>query len=134
VQAWQNIDGLRSESAAQAWLYRIARNQFLQHARRAQLPTVPLDECIDRAAPARARIQPERAAERADLCQAVQEALQSLPEGYREVIVLHNVEHLSLAQVARVLELPVGTVKSRRARAFNMLRHQLASEVDHHEM
>jgi RNA polymerase sigma-70 factor (ECF subfamily) len=134
VQAWQNIEGLRSESAAQAWMYRIARNQFLQHARRLQLPTVPLDDCAEHMTPAPAATQPDRAAERADLCRAVNEAIHALPEAYREVIVLHNVEHLSLAHVAQVLDLPLGTVKSRRARAFNMLRCLLSSEVGHDEM
>jgi RNA polymerase sigma-70 factor (ECF subfamily) len=134
VQAWQNIEGLRSESAAQAWLYRIARNRFLQHARRSQLPTVPLEDCLEHVAPAPAATQPDRAAERADLCRTVHEALQALPEAYREVIVLHNVEHLSLAHVAQVLDVPLGTVKSRRARAFNMLRCLLSSEVGHDEM
>jgi RNA polymerase sigma-70 factor (ECF subfamily) len=134
VQAWQHIEALRSEKAGRAWLYRIARNQFLQQGRRPQLPTVALEDCAERALPAPVATQPDRAAEREDLCRAVQKAVEALPESHREVIVLHNMEQLSLAQVAKVLDLPVGTVKSRRARAFSVLRRVLASEVDQDEM
>ena len=57
--------------------------------------------------------------------EAVQSALARLPDGYREVVVLHNLEGLSLAQVAEVLAIPKGTVKSRRAKALSLLRHLL---------
>ncbi len=134
VQAWQHMEGLRSERAARAWLYRIARNEFLQQGRRPRLPSVALEDCAERSLGAPAAAQPDRAVERKDLCQAVQAAMDALPERYREVIVLHNMEHLSLGQVAQVLELPLGTVKSRRARAFTMLRQRLAPEVDHDGM
>lgn len=50
----------------------------------------------------------------------------SLPDSYREVIVLHNLEGLSLNEVAQVLGIPIGTVKSRWAKAFEMLRSMLA--------
>lgn len=134
VQAWQHIDSLRSKSAAGPWLYRIARNQFLQQGRRPQLPTVALEDCTERALPAPVAAQPDRAAEREDLRRLVQKAVDALPESYREVIVLHNMEQLSLRQVAEVLDLPVGTVKSRRARAFSALRRVLASEVNQDDM
>jgi RNA polymerase sigma-70 factor (ECF subfamily) len=62
------------------------------------------------------------------LGQAVRAALEKLPELYREVVVLHNLEDLPLAQVALVLEIPVGTVKSRRAKAFVALRTLLAEQ------
>jgi RNA polymerase sigma-70 factor (ECF subfamily) len=80
VQAWQNMDGLRSEKAARAWLYRIARNEFLQQGRRSQLPTVPLEDSVERSLPASATAQPHMAVEREDLHRAVQEALAALPE------------------------------------------------------
>jgi len=134
MQIWQHPPEFRGDRALKAWVYRIARNQYLQHRRRAGRDTVALDECAE-FEPADAARNPQAALERDQLRGAVREALGKLPDGYREVIVLHNLEGLSLAQVAAVLEIPKGTVKSRRAKAFAMLRHLLhQQEVETNEV
>ena len=126
MRIWEHPPELRHERALKAWVYRVARNEFLQHCRRAGLDTVPLGDCpeptvLDPRSPA-----PEVHMAREALRQAVRRAVEKLPDHYREVIVLHNLEGLSLTQVAQVLEIPLGTVKSRRVRAFSLLRRLLA--------
>jgi len=121
VKVWQHPPEARGERAMKAWIYRIARNEYLQYRRRAGLTTVALEECAENAvmdtAPA-----PQVELERRDSSDRVHDAVEGLPDLYREVIVLHNLEGLSLRQVAAALEVPLGTVKSRRARAFERLR------------
>jgi RNA polymerase sigma-70 factor (ECF subfamily) len=126
MQVWQHPPEVRGETALRAWVYRIARNQYLQHRRRAGLETVALvdaDDTADLSTPG-----PDLRLEQAELCRAVRGAVEKLPDHYREVIVLHNLEGLSLDQVSAVLDIPTGTVKSRRAKAFKKLRELLQQE------
>jgi RNA polymerase sigma-70 factor (ECF subfamily) len=129
MQVWQHLPDLRRSGAARVWVYRVARNQYLQHRRRAGLETVPLESCDDADGMPASEAGPQVALEREALRLAVRRAVEELPDLCREVVVLHNLEQLSLAQVAQVLEVPIGTVKSRRARAFTALRRLLQQEV-----
>ncbi len=126
MQIWQHPPEARGEGVLRVWVYRIARNQYLQHRRRAGLETVALDDAedsVDLSVPG-----PELRLEHEELCRAVHEAVEKLPDHYREVIVLHNLEGLALDQVSAVLDIPIGTVKSRRAKAFRKLRELLKQE------
>jgi RNA polymerase sigma-70 factor (ECF subfamily) len=125
MQIWQHPPELRGGPALRAWVFRIARNQYLQHRRRAGLDTVAFDASAGAGSADPTAPDPQIHLERDALRRAVRSAVERLPDHYREVIVLHNLEGLSLAQIAEVLETPVGTVKSRRAEAFARLRHLL---------
>jgi len=129
MQVWQHLADMRDRKAARAWVYRIARNQFLQHRRRTGGDTVAFEDCAlaDRADPQ--ALNPQHNLEREELQAAVRLAVDRLTDAHREVIVLHNLEGLSLRQIAHVLDVPVGTVKSRRAKAFQALRGSLGKEV-----
>ena len=129
MRIWQNPPELRDKGALRAWVYRVARNEFLQHRRRAGLSIVAFDDCPEAEHFEAVAADPQARLEIQNLCLAVRRAVGMLPDLYREVIVLHNLEQLSLAQIAQVLEVPVGTVKSRRAKAFSALRHLLQEEV-----
>jgi RNA polymerase sigma-70 factor (ECF subfamily) len=126
MQIWQHPPEVRGEGALRAWVYKIARNQYLQHRRRAGLETVALDgadDTADLSTPG-----PELHLEHEEQFRAVHVVVEKLPDHYREVIVLHNLEGLSLDQVSAVLDIPIGTVKSRRAKAFRKLRELLQQE------
>lgn len=129
MRVWQHPPELRGNRALKAWIFRVARNEYLQHRRRAGLDTIALEECDDAEAIDWSAPSPQVLLERAELCQAVRAAVEGLPDLYREVIVLHNLDELSLTEVAQVLAIPVGTVKSRRAKAFVTLRN-LLSEME----
>jgi len=129
VQVWRHLQDLRSEQAAESWVYRIARNQYLQHRRRAAPQTVDLDDWQESEAARFASVNCRSLVERRWMCQSVRSATDRLPELYREVIVLHSLEGLPLSRVAEVLGIPEGTVKSRLSKAFAMLRDALAAEV-----
>lgn len=130
VQAFMKLDTFRGSSAFYTWLYRIAFNQAMSHARR-QRPTRSLDgeradggrEVADRQPPPDARLDlSERAVQ-------VQRALAELSAEYRTVIVLREMDGCKYEEIAEILELPVGTVRSRLFRARLELRDRLAPLV-----
>ena len=128
MQIWQHPPELRNERALKAWVFRVARNEYLQHRRRAGIDTVVLQDCAEASRADATAPDPQLQLERDALRRAVRAAVDKLPDYYREVIVLHNLEGLSLGQIADVLEIPEGTVKSRRAKALSKLRHLLQEQ------
>jgi RNA polymerase sigma-70 factor (ECF subfamily) len=125
MRVWDHMTDIRDRKAARSWVFQIARNQFLQHVRSSGTATTSLDDCGEAELPPAGGSDPALTLERETLGEAVRAAVDRLPDVCREVIVLHNLEHLSLAQTAEVLGVPIGTVKSRRARAFSALRQLL---------
>jgi len=68
------------------------------------------------------RADPERRAASVELLDQVEDALRELPEHYRVVVWLRDGEELSYQEIANVLDIPIGTVRSRLARARDALR------------
>jgi RNA polymerase sigma-70 factor (ECF subfamily) len=110
-----------------AWFLQIVRNVTIDHLRHKRPSTVSLDELEDAgyAGPPSqsADASPYRQAERGQLAAAVDRALQRLRPEYREAVVLHYQESLTSLEIAEILGLPTGTVKTHLHRA----RKELAS-------
>lgn len=100
------------------WLFRILRNAFLDQTRRARTRGVAVDvhDMAD-ALPEELVVDGRDITETRLMLSAVQSAMADLPEDQRLLIVLICQEELSYAEAAAVLELPIGTVMSRLARA-----------------
>jgi RNA polymerase sigma-70 factor (ECF subfamily) len=131
VRALRYFHALRGEQA-RPWLLQIVRHacySWLQQNRPSEV--VPLDDAEEawQALPGPASEEPDavavRNAERAHL----NWALNSIPLAYREVIVLRELEDLSYKEIARVADIPVGTVMSRLARGRELLRRILTGEL-----
>jgi RNA polymerase sigma-70 factor (ECF subfamily) len=73
---------------------------------------------------------PDAKSKREDDVQALREALAKLPEEYRAPIVLREIEGANYERIAEILEIPVGTVRSRLHRARNALREALERRRD----
>ena len=134
VRAWKAIARFRGDCALSTWLHRIAINVISDSAnkrKRAPLPFSGLDNGDDEQsseieeADISAESNPQDAAVRNAKRLAVQKALAALPENQRAVLVLFDVQGQSYEDVAAILELPLGTVKSRLSRARLALRAQL---------
>ncbi len=137
VRAWKFIGKFRGDCALSTWLHRIAINVIADSAnkrKRAPLPFSGLEksdegetsneiEMPDFAVEA----NPPDAALRLAKRRAVQNALAQLPANQRAVLVLFDVEGRSYEEAAAILELPLGTVKSRLSRARLALRAHLES-------
>ena len=128
LRAWRALDQYQFDAAFSTWLFRLTSNvciDFLRKQKRQQhmsLTVTDEDEPGEEFAvqdPARG---PEKQIIQNDRRAAVARAMASLPEDWRVVMQLRVVEQLSYEQIAGILDIKVGTVKSRLARARTQLR------------
>lgn len=143
IRAFSALSRFRGEAAFSTWLYRVAVNAANDAARRLSgtpIPTSSLgdgnpdDEApdLDRLAQSSADSDsnPERAALAGQRRRVVLEAIRSLPEHHRTVIVLYDLQGLSYDEVGRVIGARIGTVKSRLNRARLALKERLAPHLE----
>ena len=116
IRAWERIGSLRKPEFFETWLTRILINVCYDMLR-GRRNVVPLDALAEQPAP-----------EGAD--RELHAAIQKLNGDLRIVVVLHYMEGYKLREVADLLELPTGTVKTRLARAKKELREQLEERED----
>lgn len=118
-KAQVNLSQLRDAERAKPWLFSILRNAYLHRVRAdRQQPCVSLDGVGDVAEPlpeSLPEIDPEQ----------LQQALNELPEVYRTPIILYYFEDFGYREIAEQMDLPIGTVMSRLARAKCHLRSRL---------
>jgi RNA polymerase sigma-70 factor (ECF subfamily) len=135
IRAWQRFETFRGGSF-RAWLFTIAANRARDELRRrGRRPTSSLDEARDD--PDRADIDPvdggptaHEVLEQTELRTALEAALRTLPDDWREIVVLADVQGLDYTEVAAVTGIPVGTVKSRLSRARGRLREVIRSSPE----
>jgi RNA polymerase sigma-70 factor, ECF subfamily len=138
ISVFKTIDQFREESKFSTWLYRVAvnhcKNRIKYLARRHDRDRDELDETSHQAngavtgAPVRAA-QPDRALEGAQMERLLQEAIGNLDDDHRIVVVLRDIEDLSIEEICDITGLPDGTVKSRLHRARLALRKKLQRHV-----
>ena len=121
LRALRYFHAFRGEEA-RPWLLRIVRNTWIDLRTRNGAEKLPLEVLETRAAEGP---DPEQSALAGDRRRQIASALAALPVESREVLVLREIEDLSYKQIAAVLDLPIGTIMSRIARA----REKLAAEV-----
>jgi len=130
VQAFVKLEGFQRASSFYTWLFRIAHNAMVSRRRR-ERPLASLDmlreatgqEPLDGAAgPEQHLVQQETAAQ-------VRQALAALSEEHREILVLREIDGCDYETIAEMLEVPVGTVRSRLHRARVQLRELLKQVV-----
>lgn len=113
----------KGDSALGTWIYRIAVNTCYDQLRKAKRRrTDPIPDHLDPVDPSA-----ESAIDSAALRPEIQAALDKLPTDFRAAIVLSDIEGMSMAEVAQVLGVPAGTVKSRLFRGRRLLAEQLGA-------
>jgi len=109
----------------EGWLSRITTNTFLDRVRtQKRRPTIPLPDEPDRVLAGSPDLHAEMAAR--DLPDHLQELLLGLPPDYRVVVVLKDVLSFSYEEIAEMIDVPIGTVRSRIHRGRRRLREALA--------
>lgn len=126
LRALRYFHSFRGENA-KPWLLRIVRNTWLDLSGRHAAEKVPLEEIEERAGDGP---DPEQSALAGDRRRQVAAALAALPAEAREVLVLREIEDLSYKRIATVLDLPIGTVMSRLARAREKLAAGLRGRLE----
>ncbi len=116
VRALQRLDDLRDQERLEVWLIRILANLHHDHLRNRRNEVVYEDSETSGAE------GPEHAVHRAGLIEQVRLGVSRLGEDQRKVLTLVDLMELSYADVAHVLEIPIGTVMSRLCRARNNLK------------
>jgi RNA polymerase sigma-70 factor (ECF subfamily) len=139
AKAWASRNTLADPSRFRPWLFRILTNTFISDCRkRSARPRaeISLDEPAEGDAPFSLFEElhqpfllwwsnPEQDFLNKVLRQDIERAIDALPEAFRTVVVLADLEGLSYQEIARVLRVPVGTVRSRLARARSQLQKAL---------
>jgi RNA polymerase sigma-70 factor (ECF subfamily) len=128
IKACAGYDAFSGKSDVFTWLYRIAVNVAQRTSERKQHLTLPLDSPLAVAARSPVR-SPETAALAADLRSRVWAALDRLPEEYRTTLILQVYEELKYREIAAVLDIPIGTVKSRLHAAISLLQKELCDDA-----
>jgi len=141
VKVIENISGFQGRSGFYTWTFRIAVNLTLNHCKRKVKLTwrsLDDDEQLNHK-PGRARLKefladdnspdPAVVARDKELCEIVAKSLLKLAEDQRAVLVLRDIENMNYAQIANVLNIELGTVKSRISRARSNLRGILETVV-----
>jgi RNA polymerase sigma-70 factor (ECF subfamily) len=140
ARAWRALDSLESEAAFRAWIFRILNNTFISDVRRAGArPRLESLECEDDDAESGDFSifeqmhqpfllwfsNPEQEFLDKLLREDLDRALAALPDCYRVVVILSDLEEFSYSEIAETLQIPIGTVRSRLARARSALQKVL---------
>ncbi|MBS0295232.1 MAG: RNA polymerase sigma factor [Proteobacteria bacterium] len=137
VKAFAAIDGFKGEAALSTWLTRIVLNEALGRRRslerRARLfdraGVTGIEDYRERLATGSSAPSPESAALNRELRGLLERAVSRLPDAFRSVFVLREIEDMSVAETAQALDIPEATVKTRLHRARRHLQDQLDPEL-----
>jgi RNA polymerase sigma-70 factor, ECF subfamily len=138
VNAFIGLGSFRGDSSLPTWLTRITRNEALERLRRRR-PVVDLEVLDAGPASGTSRVipfplmsesaDPERAAAQSQVRHLIERAIDDLPEIFRVVFVMRDVEEMSIEETADFLGLPLATVKTRLHRARRQLRRALDEKL-----
>lgn len=131
MKAFASLATYRSEYKFSTWLYRIAANCSIDFLRKKRIKALSLDRQIQTAdgtvsieVPDNS-FNPEQDLVRKQQRVNIEQAIQSLPDKYREVIIYRHKDDKSYDEIADLLDIPVGTVKARIFRARELLKKKL---------
>jgi RNA polymerase sigma-70 factor, ECF subfamily len=116
-RVWEKLPTLRQPERLVSWLYRIAHNLAVSAARRPRLVALPAET-------------PAQAPSQADASGEIHRAVASLPKAHRVIVSLRHFSGMSHEEIAQVLAIPTGTVRSRLSRAYERLRPLLAQLLE----
>lgn len=128
IKIYRSIGGFRFQSSLLTWMFRIVKNVFLDHyksrGQRERKLEQPIDATDERemSGTAPAERSPEAQLLRREQQQALWVALGQVPEVFRTVLVLADMQGLSYEEIAAIVDAPIGTVKSRLNRGRDALR------------
>lgn len=143
LQALQQIHKFRGASRLTTWLYGIALNQARMRLRQNRRYATMDEADLDRLQPAFSRGMyaqryrpwpPDVLAEREDLQRLIRKAIDQLPDRYREIILLRDIEELPTEEVARLLHLSEGAVRVRLHRARQALWALLSVYIEQEDL
>jgi RNA polymerase sigma-70 factor (ECF subfamily) len=137
IKVHRHLDSFQGSSSFYTWLYRIVMNLGIDHVRKNRKvvewgDAVPMDQAAgDRTLiPRVADSNPSRTVVRRELSDKIRQALDTLPEYHRAVILLREVEGMSYEEIAEVLNVPKGTIMSRLFHARRKMQDELQTYLE----
>ena len=131
MKAFNALASYRSEYRFSTWLYKIAANCAIDFVRKKRIEALSLDKPIE-TRDGRVEFEvpdsswdPEQDLVRKQKLKSIEEAIDSLPDKYREVIIFRHQDDKPYEEIADILKVPVGTVKARIFRARELLKKKL---------
>jgi RNA polymerase sigma factor (sigma-70 family) len=131
MKAFNALASYRSEYRFSTWLYKIAANCAIDFVRKKRIEALSLDKPIE-TKDGRVEFEvpdsswdPEQDLVRKQKLKSIEEAIDSLPDKYREVIIYRHRDDKPYEEIADILKVPVGTVKARIFRARELLKKKL---------
>ena len=138
IKAFNSLQNFNEEFAFSTWLYKIATNNCIDYIRKRKLKTFSIDKPISSKdgeysfeipdstfVPDRSMIENQRS-------RVIQDAVNSLPEKYRTVILMRHTEDKDYQEIADELQLPLGTVKAHIFRAREILYKKLKKKIQYY--
>lgn len=129
IKAYTKLDQFKGEAAFSTWLVRIGVNEALQQLRKTRTmhvhsdPDVRMEQLMQ--LPDTGQMNPEQRTIQGENRRVLEQAIDKLPEGYRTVYMLREVEGMNVAEVAQCLSLSESNVKVRLHRAKSMLKEAI---------
>jgi RNA polymerase sigma-70 factor (ECF subfamily) len=133
IKAYESLPNFEGRSSFSTWLYRIATNFALMKLRKEKMKKVSIEELKELSDGSKDSIDfydwsenPYLHYKNEELKEILNEAINSLPPKYKTIFILHDIEGLSIQEVAKILSLSVPTVKTRIHRSRLYLREKLS--------
>ena len=132
LRIYRAIGGFKGQSSFSTWVYRITMNTCLDELRRKKnRPSTSLDNLLDQGwSPSDGDNAPERRAIQSETSKTLAGAIRELPEDMRSAIVLRDLQGYSYDEIAQMLDVNVGTIKSRISRGREKLREKLSKKAE----
>ncbi len=134
IKVYKSIHKFKETSSFSTWLYRIVMNTCKDELKKRKEATISLDKEIQTDDGSMSmeigdeRLNPSRIVERNEVSHVVQEAINTLPDANRMVIVLRDIQGMSYEEISQVIKEPIGTVKSRINRGRGQLKKILTEQ------
>ncbi len=129
IAAYKNLSKFRGDAKVSSWLHRIAVNQCLTKKRREKTRS---ESFLDESDPLEQKVfiapknkTPSSLSEKNERLQAVRQAVNSLPEDLKQVVIMKEFEEMTFQEISDATDLPLSTVKSRLYAALKQLRMKL---------
>ncbi|WP_010097775.1 sigma-70 family RNA polymerase sigma factor [Ornithinibacillus scapharcae] len=128
IKCYEKLEQFNHQSSIKTWLYRIASNHCKDYLRSWQYRKIVLNEKIGNETPSNSKqVEEEVIANKQE--KSLSYAVMSLPVKYREVVVLHYYEEMTLTEISSVTKVNVNTLKTRLKRAKELLKNKMKKEV-----
>jgi len=138
IKAFASLSSFNEEYAFSTWLYKIATNSSIDYIRKKKLRTFSIDKPIAMEESDTtyelpdSTYEPDKHIIQRQRSHLIQEAINKLPEKYKKVITLRHSEERDYSEIAKILKLPIGTVKAHIFRARELLNKYLRGKISHY--